>query len=56
MSRACTGAGVVAGLFPVWPAEVVFQGLNRQQAEEVWRPFLEWVAKAPQDFAWETPV
>jgi hypothetical protein len=34
----------------------VFQGLNRQQAEDVWRPFLDWVAKAPQDFAWETPV
>ena len=35
---------------------MVFQGLNRQQAEDVWRPFLDWVANAPQDFAWETPV
>ena len=35
---------------------MVFQGLNRPQAEDVWRPFLEWVANAPQDFAWETPV
>jgi FAD/FMN-containing dehydrogenase len=35
---------------------MVFQGLNRQQAEAVWRPFLEWVAKAPHDVAWETPV
>jgi FAD/FMN-containing dehydrogenase len=35
---------------------MVFQGLNRQQAEDVWRPFLDWVANAPQDFSWETPV
>jgi FAD/FMN-containing dehydrogenase len=35
---------------------MVFQGLHRQQAEDVWRPFLDWVANAPQDFAWETPV
>lgn len=35
---------------------MVFQGLNRRQAEDVWRPFLDWVANAPQDFAWETPV
>jgi FAD/FMN-containing dehydrogenase len=35
---------------------MVFQGLNRQQAEDVWRPFLDWVANAPHDFAWQTPV
>ena len=35
---------------------MVFQGLNRQQAEDMWRPFLDWVANAPQDFAWETPL
>jgi FAD/FMN-containing dehydrogenase len=35
---------------------MVFQGLNRRQAEDVWRPFLNWVANAPQEFAWETPV
>jgi FAD/FMN-containing dehydrogenase len=35
---------------------MVFQGLNRQQAEDVWRPFLNWVANAPQDVAWQTPV
>jgi FAD/FMN-containing dehydrogenase len=35
---------------------MVFQGLNRQQVEDVWRPFLDWVAYAPHDFAWETPV
>jgi FAD/FMN-containing dehydrogenase len=30
---------------------MVSQGLNRQQAEDVWRPFLDWVAGSPQDFA-----
>ena len=35
---------------------MVFQGLNQRQAEDVWRPLLNWVAKTPQDFACETPV
>jgi FAD/FMN-containing dehydrogenase len=35
---------------------MVCQGLNQQQAAEVWRPFLEWVANAPQVFAVEPPV
>jgi FAD/FMN-containing dehydrogenase len=29
---------------------MVFQGLDQQQAEEVWRPFLDWLAGSPQDF------
>jgi FAD/FMN-containing dehydrogenase len=29
---------------------MVFQGLDKQQAEAVWRPFFDWVAAAPQDF------
>ena len=35
---------------------MVFQGLNRQEADNVWRPFLDWVAGSPQDFVFETPV
>ena len=35
---------------------MVFQGLSQQQAQELWQPFLNWVAGAPQDFAWEAPV
>ena len=35
---------------------MVCHGLNRQQATEVWRPFLAWIANAPQDFAFEMPV
>jgi FAD/FMN-containing dehydrogenase len=32
------------------PVRLVFQGLTRQQAEAVWRPFLDWVAASPHDF------
>jgi FAD/FMN-containing dehydrogenase len=28
-----------------------FQGLDPQQAEAVWKPFFDWVASSPQDFA-----
>ena len=35
---------------------MVFQGLNREQAESVWRPFVEWVTKSPEDFAFEAPL
>jgi FAD/FMN-containing dehydrogenase len=30
---------------------MVFQGLTSQQAADVWRPFFDWVAASPQDFA-----
>jgi FAD/FMN-containing dehydrogenase len=30
---------------------MVFQGLDQRQAETVWRPFFEWLAASPQDFA-----
>jgi FAD/FMN-containing dehydrogenase len=30
---------------------MVFQGLDKQQAEAVWKPFFDWVAASPQDFA-----
>ena len=41
---ASLGPGVVA-------ISMVFQGLDRQQAEAIWRPFFDWVAASPQDFA-----
>jgi hypothetical protein len=34
---------------------MVFQGLDRDAAERPWRPFLDWVAQAPQDFAVAAP-
>jgi FAD/FMN-containing dehydrogenase len=33
---------------------MVFQGLDQQQAETIWRPFLDWLAAAPQDFSMES--
>jgi FAD binding domain len=30
--------------------QMLFQSLDREQAEAVWRPFFDWVAAAPQDF------
>ncbi len=30
--------------------EMVFQGLDRQQAEAIWRPFVDWLADSPRDF------
>lgn len=30
--------------------QMVFQGLDQQQADDVWRPFFEWVRAAPGDF------
>src|SRR5439155_11954828 len=35
---------------------MVFQGLNRQQAASVWRPFLDWVAGSAKEFSMERPV
>ena len=32
---------------------MVFQGLDQQQAETIWRPFLDWLADSPQDFSIE---
>jgi FAD/FMN-containing dehydrogenase len=30
---------------------MVFQGLDQQQAETIWRPFFEWLAASPEDFS-----
>jgi len=35
---------------------MVFQGLNREQADSVWRPFVAWVKESPEDFVFETPI
>jgi len=35
---------------------MVFQGLNRAQTEEIWKPFLNWVANSPRDFAIDPPL
>ena len=35
---------------------MVFQGLSQQEAEAVWRPFMDWVAASPQDFSIVSPL
>ncbi len=35
---------------------MVFQGLDRAQAEAIWRPFFAWVQAAPSDYGMESPV
>jgi hypothetical protein len=35
---------------------MVFQALNPRQAEDAWRPLLDWLAEAPRDFSWEAPL
>ncbi|HZI82622.1 MAG TPA: FAD-binding protein [Casimicrobiaceae bacterium] len=34
---------------------MVFQGMNRNEAAEVWKPFLDWVAASPRDFTLASP-
>jgi FAD/FMN-containing dehydrogenase len=35
---------------------MVFQGLNQREAEEVWKPFREWLAASAHDFTVEPPL
>ena len=35
---------------------MVFQGLNREQAAGIWKPFLDWVGSSPADFAFEEAI
>ena len=34
---------------------MVFQGLDQQQAETIWRPFFDWLAGSPRDFSHRSP-
>ena len=36
--------------------EMVFQGLDEKAAQAVWKPFIDWVAASPNDYAWTTPL
>jgi FAD/FMN-containing dehydrogenase len=35
---------------------MVFQGMGGHEAENVWRPLVDWVGAAPDDVVWETPL
>jgi hypothetical protein len=47
---ACVEAPIAFRPGNVLVISMVFQGLNQQQAEMIWRPFFEWLAGSPQDF------
>ena len=36
--------------------EMVFQGLDQNAAQAVWKPFIDWVAASPNDYAWTMPL
>lgn len=40
----------------VLAVSMVFQGLDEARAEAVWRPFFDWIAASPRDFAMEPPT
>jgi FAD/FMN-containing dehydrogenase len=50
------GESVTFGSVNTFAASMVFQGLEPQEAVAVWRPFLDWVASSPRDFAVTTPA
>jgi FAD/FMN-containing dehydrogenase len=35
---------------------LVFQGLDRQRAAEIWKPFFDWLAHSPDEFSFEEPL
>jgi FAD/FMN-containing dehydrogenase len=50
------GESVAFGADNTFAARMVFQGMDQAQAENVWRPFLDWIAGSPRDFAVTTPI
>ena len=34
---------------------LVYQGLDTEQAKQIWQPFLDWVARSPNDFSLDRP-
>ncbi len=49
------GESVTFGADNTFAVTMVYQGLDRQQAEDVWRPFIDWVAASPHDFILTSP-
>ena len=47
------GESVTLGADNTLAITMVFQGLDKKQASDVWQPFFDWVAKSPQDLTFE---
>ena len=45
------GEQIAFGPGSVLAIAMVLQGLDQQEAEAIWRPFLDWLAGSPQDFS-----
>ena len=50
------GESVAFGRDNTLNVSMVFQGVDQQQAERTWKPFLDWVKAAPQDYTIDAPV
>jgi len=35
---------------------MVFQGIEQSQAEQIWRPFLDWIGRSPSDYSTPAPL
>jgi FAD/FMN-containing dehydrogenase len=49
------GENVTFGTDSTFAAAMVFQGLNQEQAQGVWRPFMDWITASPGDFTITIP-
>lgn len=36
--------------------QMLFQGLPEEEARDVWRLLIDWVAQSPEDFSWQAPI
>jgi FAD/FMN-containing dehydrogenase len=50
------GESIAFGADNTFAVTMVFQGMDQAQAENVWRPFFDWIAGSPRDFAITTPI
>jgi FAD/FMN-containing dehydrogenase len=53
--NALWGESVTFGADNTLTASMVHLGLDRQEVEDVWRPFTDWIAAAPRDFTVTAP-
>ncbi len=44
------GESVAFGADNTFAVSMVLQGLNQQQARDVWQPFVDWIVASPRDF------
>ena len=50
------GESITFGADNTFSVGMVHQGLNQQQVQDIWQPFVVWVAASPDDFAITSPL